>query len=70
MSRADIIKYYLLCTVRVGVKKHIVDDIPSEKLGAIISKRDAGVYLRKHNGYLIARESVVGGGSSNIIVVV
>lgn len=61
MSRDKIINYYLLCTVRMGRKAHIIDDIKPKDLEIIFTKKEIELYLRKHDGCYIAREIVVGG---------
>lgn len=65
MSSGKITKYYLLCTVRMGGKAHIVDEIPEKQLNIIFTKKEIDLFLRKHDGHYIAREIVVGGYSEN-----
>jgi hypothetical protein len=60
MSHDGIKKYYLLCTVRLGKKAHVIDDIRSN-IDFVFTKREINLFLREVDGHLIARELVVGG---------
>ncbi len=59
-SQDKLTKYYLLCTVRMGQKAHIIDELAT---GAeiVFTKREINLFLRKVDGHYIAREVVVGG---------
>lgn len=65
-----IVKYYLLCTVRMGSKIHIVDELPDKKLNIILTRKEMNLYLRKQDGHYIAREIVVGGAYERLPIVV
>ncbi len=60
-----IIKYYLLCTVRIGSKAHIVNEIPDKKLSIVFTKKEIGLFLRKQGNQWIAKDIVVGGHQTN-----
>lgn len=64
MSTDRIADYYRLCTVRLGDKKHIIDSL-SLKIDVVFTKKEIGLYFRKHNGYYIAHDSVVGAAEEN-----
>lgn len=57
-----IIKYYLLCTVKNGSKRHIVTEMADKTRGNMITKKDIDVFLRPHGADYAVRDSVVGGG--------
>lgn len=61
MPDKKIVKYYLLCTLGEGSKRHIVNDIPTSKLPLIINLRDQGLLLRRQRDQLVAKDIVVGG---------
>ncbi len=65
MSRDKIVNYYLLCTVRMGYKAHIIDEIKPKDLEIVFTKREIELFLRKHDDHYIAREIVVGGDETN-----
>jgi len=56
-----ITKYYLLCTTRNGMKRHIATELFTRTKGNMITKKDFDVYLRPHGDYFAVRDSVVGG---------
>jgi hypothetical protein len=58
-------QYFRLCTVTEG-REHIVHQIV-DKVGPIINKKDQNTYFRLQNGYLVPKETVIGGNkpSSN-----
>ncbi len=58
---STLAKYYLLCTARVGEKRHIIDRIPDEQFMAIFTKKEKNLFFRQHDGLWIARETIVGG---------
>jgi len=64
MTDVRIINYYLLSTVRMGSKAHIIDSIPEKKLGMILTKKEVMLFLRERDGHYMAREVVVGGRES------
>lgn len=68
MSDEKIIKYYLLCTVRMGGKKHIVSDVLKKNQIVIISEHDMNIFFRKQNNNLVAKDVVVGGTKRKIQV--
>lgn len=70
MSSEKIIKYYLLCTIRSGSKKHIFDEVADTDLNTIITKKELSVYFKKHDNDTIVKESVVGGSDNNKKVLV
>jgi len=55
--------YYLLCTVHLGGKKHIIQDARARDREIIFTKKEIPLYFRQINGAMIAREAVVGGSS-------
>lgn len=62
MSQEKIRKYFLLCTARMGGQRRaIVDRIAPEDLAKILTKTDIDLFLRRQNGHLTARDSVIGG---------
>jgi predicted metal-dependent peptidase len=65
-----LVKYYLLCTVRQGGKAHIVDKIPAKQLNIVFTGKEVGLFLRQHDGHLIAREIVTGGSTERQPIVV
>ncbi len=74
MSQDKITKYYLLCTVRMGGKAHIVSELTAPQLGAIFTKKEVDLYLRpttysvtdaSHGVVYTARELVIGGGNDS-----
>jgi hypothetical protein len=50
--------------VRQGGKSHVVDKIPSKQLNIIFTSKEIGLFLRQHDGHLIAREIVTGGNEN------
>ena len=73
MSDKRIVQYYLLCTTSIGMKKHMVNEIPRDKLNAVLTKKEVNLFLREREGYYIAREIVVGGaghGSPGPIIII
>lgn len=72
-SRDQIRRYYLLCTVALGGKAHLIDGLPRDKLSIIFTKKELDLYLREANGgsgsTLIARETIVGGDDVSVIVI-
>lgn len=65
MSNDKIKQYYLLCTTRLGAKKHIVSELNEKKITTIFTRKEINLYLRQQDGYYIAREVVVGGGDKS-----
>ncbi len=63
-SQNKITKYYLLCTVRMGQKAHIVDTLDMAQMNAIFTKKEIDLYLSKADGHYTAREIVIGGGGN------
>ncbi len=61
MSHDRITKYYLLCTIRMGQKTHIVDMLDSAQLNIVFTKKEADLYLRKMGDHYTARETIIGG---------
>lgn len=61
MPGEEIIKYYLLCSVRAGTRKHIVNELPNKKLNVIFTKKEIDLYLRMQDGNYVAKEVIVGG---------
>ncbi len=60
-----ISKYYLLCTTRNGMKRHIATELFTRTKGNMITKKDFDTYLRPHGEYFAVRDSVVGGRNQN-----
>lgn len=52
-------KYYLLCSVRNGHKRHMVNNVPD----IVFTKKETELFLRKQDNYYVAKELIVGGGS-------
>ncbi len=73
MSQDRITKYYLLCTVRMGGKAHMVSGLTSPQLGAVFTKKEVDLYLRPvsrgaastREAVYTAREIVIGGGNGS-----
>ena len=61
MSDNRITKYYLLCTVRNGTKKLLVNSINRKDLNIVFTKREMHMWFRERDGNFMARELVVGG---------
>lgn len=70
MIDEKIVAYYRLCAVRMGVKSHIVTDIPPGKLVAVMTKKELNLFLRERDGCYVAREAVVGGGPREPILAI
>lgn len=70
MSDEKIIKYYLMCTVRLGGKKHPANDILKENQIVIINKLDVETFFRKQDDALIINDIVVGGNNEEKIIIV
>jgi hypothetical protein len=64
MTDERITNYYLLCTVRNGYKRHIIDEFDERELKIVFTKEETMLYLRRHDGHYIAREIVVGGSQA------
>lgn len=64
MSREKITNYYLLCTIRLGKKSHIINNLKKDDFNKLFSTREVDLFLRKQGEYYIAREIVVGGDDS------
>lgn len=60
----SIVKYYLLCTVRLGGKRHMLNDLEPEQLTITLTKKELSLYLRKHDGQYIINDTVVGGADA------
>jgi len=56
-----IVKYYLLCTIRNGVKRHIINEVPSTAISVVLTKKEIALYLRSTDGNYVARDIVIGG---------
>jgi hypothetical protein len=69
MSDEKIIKYYLLCTIRAGSKKHLFSDITDRDKGTIITKKELLVYFKLRDGDYIAKETIVGGSSTKAVII-
>ena len=65
MSDEKIIKYYLMCTVRLGGKRHPASDILRENQIVIINKLDVETFFRKQDNSLVINDIVVGGANTN-----
>jgi hypothetical protein len=59
-----IIKYYHLCTIQNGGKKHLLS-ISDRDLQKIFAANERKAYLRLQNGVYQANESVIGGDDNN-----
>lgn len=68
MPNEKIIRYYKLCTVRIGERKHIIDGIKNT-IAPLVTKKDIETYFRNQDGYLVPREIVVGGSRQPIILI-
>lgn len=66
--RANIINYYLLCTVSQGGKSLLINQVVGP-VHTILNMTETERYTKKVDGALIARESVVGGEECNKIQV-
>ena len=56
-----LINYYLLCSAGSGKVPHVADELSSEQLTQILSKKEQREYLRRVDGKLIAAETIIGG---------
>jgi hypothetical protein len=65
MSHTQIIKYYLLSSIRLGERRHLVNELPDKKLELIFTKKEILLYLRKQDGVWVPRENVIGGSSND-----
>lgn len=63
MADERIRTYYLLCTTRAGNKAHIVSTM-GDKLGAIMTKKEVELFLRRRDNIYEAREIVIGGATA------
>lgn len=62
-SRDKLTRYYLLCTIRMGSKAHVVDELIGRAQPAhpIFTAKEMDLYFRKQDGHYTAREIVIGG---------
>jgi hypothetical protein len=65
MVNEKITKYYLLCSVRMGMRKHIVNELPDKKINVIFTGKEISLYFRQQDGCYVAREIIIGGNTSN-----
>ena len=56
----SIRNYYLLCTTRLGTKKHIVNELPSKGFETLFTKKEILLFFRKVDGIYTARELIIG----------
>lgn len=56
-----LVNYYLLCSADSGKVPHVVNELTTEQLSQIISKKEHRDYLRRLDGKLVAAESIIGG---------
>lgn len=70
MPHEKIKKYYLLCETQLGERRHVINEIPSEKLNIILNKKEIDLYLRKQDGLYIPKETVIGGAERGGIITV
>ncbi len=74
-TRNKIIQYYLLCTVRNGKKRHIINELPKDKINIVVTRKEMNLYFRQQDGYYVPKEVVVGGNGGgdsrrDVIVVI
>lgn len=69
-QRNKIINYYLLCSVRLGVRAHIINEIPAKKINVLLTQKEINLYLRLQNGLYVAREHIIGGEEPNNYAIV
>ena len=65
MINDKIVKYYLLSTVRMGSRKHIVNELPDRKIELVFTKKEIDLFLRIQDGQYVAKEIVIGGQSQS-----
>jgi len=65
MMQDNIINYYLLCSVRLGTKRHMINELPPESIDVIFSKKEQELFLRKLDGVYIINETVIGGSDED-----
>lgn len=70
MPNEKITKYYLLCSTRLGARKHIINELPDKKLNIILTKKEIDLFLRQQDGYYVAREVIIGGNEKSIGAVI
>lgn len=61
MPKEEIVRYYLLCSIRLGERKHIINQIPDKKLNLVLTKKEITLFFRKQDGVWVAAEDVIGG---------
>ncbi len=66
MSQDKLAKYYQLCTVRMGKKAHMIDDLARTDVDVILTKKEVDLFFRQADGHYIAREIVVGGAPTYV----
>lgn len=58
-----IVTYYLLCATR-SAPRHIVNSLSAENLADAITKKEVDLFLRKQDGYYVAKQVVIGGADA------
>ena len=67
MVKEEIRNYYLLCTVRIGKRAHIVEQIQKDKLNILFTGKEKTLYFREQNGRLVANEKIIGGNEEPVV---
>ncbi len=60
-----LVNYYLLCTIRMGTKSHVVTALKGEDIEAVFTKKEVCLYLRRVGDHYMAREVVIGGNQGH-----
>lgn len=66
MPNDRIIKYYLLCSISIGARRHMINDIPRD-INKIFTKKEIDIYFRKQGDNLVPNEVVIGGSNNKIV---
>jgi hypothetical protein len=69
MSNPVLVNYYLLCSVRLGGKAHLFNELAAADLARVLTEKEIGTYLRKHDGRYIVHETIVGGNQGPAMVI-
>ncbi len=65
-----LVNYYLLCTIRMGMKSHAITTLAESDIEAIFTKKEVCLYLRRVGDHYMAREIVIGGGQARRVPIV
>jgi len=59
-----VVEYFKICTLRIGNRRHVINDLTPSQIEIIIPKTDLNVYFKYKNYYAI-NDTIIGGNKAN-----